>query len=68
VNVDYTLMLEQAHRFKGEARTIVTYCACSREMTSARAAVDLASNGVPGAKALVGGWDEWVQRGEKVEK
>ena len=68
VNVDYTLMLEQANRFKGETRTIVTYCACSREMTSARAAVDLAAKGIAGAKALVGGWDEWVQRGEKVEK
>ena len=68
VNVDYTLMLEQANRFKGETRTIVTYCACSREMTSARAAVDLAAKGIAGAKALVGGWDEWVQRGEKIEK
>ena len=68
VNVDYTLMLEQADRFKGETRTVVTYCACSREMTSARAAVDLAAKGIAGAKALVGGWDEWVQRGEKIEK
>jgi rhodanese-related sulfurtransferase len=68
VNVDYTLMLDQAGRFKSEARTIVTYCACSREMTSARAAVDLAAKGVQGTKALVGGWDEWVQRGEKVER
>jgi 3-mercaptopyruvate sulfurtransferase SseA len=37
-------------------------------MTAARAAVDLATKGVPGAKALVGGWDEWVQRGERIEK
>lgn len=68
VNVDYTLIFQQAGRFKGETRTIVTYCACAREMTSARAAVDLAEKGIPGAKALVGGWDEWLQRGEKVEK
>lgn len=68
VNVDYTLIFQQAGRFKGETRTIVTYCACAREMTSARAAVDLAEKGIPGAKALVGGWDEWIQRGEKVEK
>ena len=68
VNVDYTQVLQQAERFKGETRTIVTYCACAREMTSARAAVDLAANGIAGAKALVGGWDEWVQRGEKIEK
>ncbi len=68
VNVDYTLVFQQADRFKDEKRTIVTYCACAREMTSARAAVDLAQKGIPGAKALVGGWDEWVQRGEKIQK
>ena len=68
VNVDYTKVLDHADRFKGETRTIVTYCACAREMTSARAAVDLAAKGLIGAKALVGGWDEWVQRGEKIEK
>lgn len=68
VNVDYTRVLQQAGRFKGETRTIVTYCACAREMTSARAAVDLAERGIPGAKALIGGWDEWVQRNEKIEK
>ena len=68
VNVDYTQVLEQADRFKNEKRTIVTYCACAREMTSARAAVDLAQKGIPGAKALVGGWDEWVGRGEKIER
>ena len=37
-------------------------------MTAARAAVDLAAGGIPGAKALEGGWDEWVARGEKIEK
>ena len=68
VNVDYTRVFQEAARFKGEKRTIITYCACASEMTSARAAVDLAAKGIPGAKALVGGWDEWVQRGEKVEK
>ena len=68
VNVDYTMVFKQADRFKGETRTIVTYCACAREMTSARAAVDLNEKGIPGAKALVGGWDEWVARGGKIEK
>ena len=33
VNVDYTQVLQQADRFKGETRTIVTYCACASEMT-----------------------------------
>jgi 3-mercaptopyruvate sulfurtransferase SseA len=37
-------------------------------MTAARAVVDLAALGIPGAKALQGGWDEWLARGEKVEK
>ena len=46
----------------------MTYCACANEMTAARASVDLAAKGIPGAKALKGGWDEWVQRGEKIEK
>ena len=68
VNVDYTKVLDQAGRFTGETRTIVTYCACAREMTSARAAVDLAAKGITGAKALVGGWDEWVQRREKIQR
>ena len=68
VNVDYTQVLRQADRFAGEQRTIVAYCACANEMTAARAAVDLAATGVPGAKALKGGWDEWVQRGERIER
>lgn len=68
VNVDYTQILKEAGRFKDEKRTIVTYCACAREMTSARAAVDLAAGGIPGAKALVGGFDEWVSRGERIER
>ena len=68
VNVDYTQMLKRAETFAGEKRTVVTYCACANEMTAARASVDLAAKGIAGAKALKGGWDEWVQRAEKVEK
>ena len=68
INIDYTMVLKQAGRFAGEKRTIVAYCACANEMTAARAAVDLAAQGIPGAKALKGGWDEWVSRGEKIEK
>jgi rhodanese-related sulfurtransferase len=68
VNIDYTQILKEAGRFAGEKRTIVTYCACANEMTAARAAVDLAAKGIPGAEALKGGWDEWVSRGESVEK
>ena len=68
VNVDYTQILKQAKQFEGEKRTIVAYCACANEMTAGRAAVDLAASGIPGAKALKGGWDEWVHRGERIEK
>ena len=68
VNVDYTQMTKMGKKFTGESRTLVTYCACANEMTAARAAVDLAGLGIPGAKALVGGWDEWVRRGEEIEK
>ena len=52
----------------GETRTIVAYCACTNEMTAARAAVDLAAKGIAGAKALKGGWEEWVARGERIER
>ena len=68
VNIDYTQVLARAGQFAGEKRTIVAYCACANEMTAARAAVDLAAKGIPGAKALKGGWDEWVSRGEPIEK
>jgi thiosulfate sulfurtransferase len=68
VNVDYTQVLKEAARFAGDKRTIVAYCACANEMTAARASVDLAAKGIAGAKALKGGWDEWVQRGEKIER
>ena len=68
VNVDYTQILKEAAKFTGEKRTIVTYCACANEMTAARASVDLAAKGITGARALKGGWDEWVQRGEKIER
>jgi phage shock protein E len=68
VNLDYTLVSAQGSRFKGETRPIVAYCACANEMTAARAAVDLAALGIPGAKALKGGWAEWKARGEPIEK
>jgi rhodanese-related sulfurtransferase len=68
INIDYTQILAKAAQFAGEKRTIVAYCACANEMTAARAAVDLAAKGIPGAKALKGGWDDWVSRGEPIEK
>jgi rhodanese-related sulfurtransferase len=68
ININYVDIIGQAERFAKEKRTIVAYCACANEMTAARAAVDLAARGVPGVKALKGGWDGWVERKEAVEK
>jgi rhodanese-related sulfurtransferase len=66
VNIDYTEMPGRAKQFKGALKTIVTYCACVSDTTAARAALDLAAAGVPGAKALAGGWNEWMARGAAV--
>jgi rhodanese-related sulfurtransferase len=68
VNIDYTEMPGKAKQFKGETRTIVAYCACVGDTTAARAALDMAAAGVPGARALAGGWNEWVKRGERIER
>jgi 3-mercaptopyruvate sulfurtransferase SseA len=38
------------------------------ESTSARAALDMNAFGISNVKTLLGGWNEWVQRGEKIEK
>jgi rhodanese-related sulfurtransferase len=68
ININYTDISAAAQRFAGEKRAIVTYCACTNETTAARAAIDLAARGVTGAKALKGGWNEWLERGEAVER
>jgi 3-mercaptopyruvate sulfurtransferase SseA len=38
------------------------------ESTSARAALDMNAFGITNVKTMLGGWNEWVQRGEKVER
>jgi phage shock protein E len=68
ININFTDIMGEAERFTGETRTIITYCACVNETTATRAAVDLAARGVPGVKALKGGWNEWLERKETVEK
>jgi rhodanese-related sulfurtransferase len=68
ININYTDIMGESDRFATEKRTIVTYCACVNETTAARAAIDLAARGVPGVKALKGGWNEWLERGEAIEK
>jgi 3-mercaptopyruvate sulfurtransferase SseA len=38
------------------------------EATSARAALDMMAFGLKNVKAMKAGWNEWVNRGEKIEK
>ncbi len=68
ININYTDIMGEAERFAVEKRTIVAYCACTNETTAARAAVDLGARGVADVKALKGGWNEWLERGETIEK
>ena len=44
-------------------KTVITYCACSAEQSSGRAAADLVAHGVKNVFALKGGWTEWKDRG-----
>ena len=44
-------------------KTVITYCACSAEQSSGRAAADLIGHGVKNVFALKGGWSEWKDRG-----
>jgi rhodanese-related sulfurtransferase len=44
-------------------KTVITYCACSAEQSSGRAAADLIAHGVKNVFALKGGWSEWKDRG-----
>ena len=38
------------------------------ESTSARAALDMNAFGLTNVKTLLGGYNEWVERGEKVSR
>lgn len=40
-------------------KTVITYCACSAEQSSGRAAANLIAHGVKNVWALKGGWQEW---------
>lgn len=44
-------------------KTVITYCACSAEQSSGRAAADLIAHGVKNVFALKGGWHEWKTEG-----
>lgn len=43
--------------------TVITYCACTAEQSSGRAAADLMAHGVKNVFALKGGWNEWKAGG-----
>lgn len=55
-------------KYVADKRPIVAYCSCEIEQTSARVALILRQAGAIGARALVGGYEEWLRRGERVEK
>jgi 3-mercaptopyruvate sulfurtransferase SseA len=38
------------------------------ESTSARAALDMNAFGITNVKTMLGGWNAWVERGEKIAK
>jgi 3-mercaptopyruvate sulfurtransferase SseA len=38
------------------------------ESTSARAALDMNAFGITHVKTMLGGWNEWVKRGERIAK
>ena len=46
----------------------ITYCACVEEHTAAVAVVKLNRAGNRNVAALVGGWNEWIEKGLPIEK
>ena len=68
INVPFDFLPDHAEAWKKDKRQLVTYCACVNEGTAVRAALDMNAFGVMNVKALAGGWNEWVKRGEKIEK
>jgi rhodanese-related sulfurtransferase len=49
-------------------RTIVTYCSCPSEHSSAEAGWLLMKHGARDVRALVGGYVEWSRSGGKIER
>lgn len=68
LNVPFDFIPNHVDNWKKDGRLVVTYCACANEMTAVRAVVDMNAFEVKNAVALLGGWHEWVKRGEKIEK
>jgi rhodanese-related sulfurtransferase len=68
VNVPFDFLPEYVEKWKQDKRLVVTYCACLNEGTAANAALDMNAFGLKNVKALLGGYNEWVRRGERIEK
>ena len=49
-------------------KMVITYCACEKESTAARAVLQLNGRGIKDAAALLGGWQEWTANGLPTEK
>jgi predicted methyltransferase/rhodanese-related sulfurtransferase len=62
MTVEQITSAEGMTRLKGETRSIVTYCSCESEQSSARVAIILRDAGITRAHALVGGYEEWRKR------
>jgi len=54
----------RAADFANNGKIIITYCSCKAEHSAARAVVVLRQNGVADARALLGGYAEWVKEGK----
>ena len=55
-------------QLKASGRPVVVYCACPAEGTSLRVARLLMAEGIAGARALTGGWVDWFNDGNPVER
>ena len=53
---------------QAKGRTIVTYCSCPAEHSSAEAGWVLMKHGARDVRALVGGYIEWARNGGKIER
>lgn len=60
VNIPYGTILEHLDELPKD-QTIITYCACGYEHSSALTVLDLTTQGFPNAAALLDGWDGWVK-------
>jgi rhodanese-related sulfurtransferase len=55
-------------RLKAATKPIVLYCACSGETLSIQVADLLSEEGVKDLRVLVGGWNTWVNDGNRTAK